>query len=396
LLPVAGAFTFKLNTGRNMNTLIDNSDTSGWPHNALTRRLGIQYPILQGPLGGFDTRPLAAIVSNFGGLGAFGAHGLKPDAISAVITDLRALTSQPFALNLWVSMEDEGAFHSDAAAFERSLRVLAPHITELGGALPTYQPFVSVKFEAQARALLDAKVPVFSFVFGIPPREILEECRENGIMTVGSATTPEEASELEQAGVDAIVASGFEGGGHRGSFLRASEESLFGTLSLVPLIVDRVTVPVIAAGGIADARGAAAAFALGASAVQLGTAFLGSAQAGASALHRKLILHGKAERTALSRGFTGRLARGIHNQLLSLVSGEHAQVLPYPLQRALVKNLTVLAEKAGRPELMQLWAGQSAPLSRYPDPLAFLEQLVAELSGIAPALCAWSSARTAR
>ncbi|MEP7049202.1 MAG: nitronate monooxygenase [Pseudomonadota bacterium] len=378
-----------------METLVDTNNASGWPLTPLTRKLGIQYPIIQGPLGGFDTRPLAATVSNFGGLGSFGAHGLTPDAISSVIADLRARTAKPFAINLWVSMEDERASSANAQAFARSLRPLAPYIAELGGTPPTFKPFVRVKFEAQARAVLDAKVPVFSFVFGIPPREILEECRQKGILTVGGATTPEEASELEQAGVDAILASGFESGGHRGSFLRPSEESLFGTFSLVPLIVDRVSVPVIAAGGIADARGVAAALALGASAVQLGTAFLGSAQAGISPLHRELILQGKAARTALSRGFTGRLARAIQNELLSLVSGEQAELLPYPLQRALVKNLTVLAEKAGRPELMQLWAGQSAPLSRYPDPLAFLEQLVAELSQIAPAISAWTTTRKA-
>ncbi len=363
-----------------------------WNVTPLTERLGIHYPIIQGALGGFDTRPLAATVSDFGGLGSFGALGLAPDAIKAVIADIRALTSKPFAINLWVSTQDEGAFESGPEAFARSLRPLTPYVEELGGAPPAFKAFDGVSFEAQARVLLDAKVPVFSFIFGIPPREILNECRKQGIVTVGGATTPEEASALEQAGVDAIVASGFEAGGHRGSFLRPSEESLFGTFSLLPQIVDRVSIPVIAAGGIADSRGAAAALALGASAVQIGTAFLGSEQGGAAPVHRELILQGKAGRTALSTGFTGRLARAVQNQLFELVSSNEMVVLPYPLQRALVKNLTTLAEKAGRPELMQLWAGQSASLSRYPDARAFLDQLVADLALIAPAISVWSKA----
>ena len=139
-----------------------------------------------------------------------------------------------------------------------------------------------MRFEDQARVLLDAKVPVFSFIFGIPPKEILDECRAKRIVTIGTATTPEEAAALQEAGVDAIVASGFEAGGHRGSFLRAAEDSLTGTLSLVPQIADMVNVPVIAAGGIADARGVIAALALGAEAVQMGTVFLACEESGAS------------------------------------------------------------------------------------------------------------------
>ena len=173
-----------------------------------------------------------------------------------------------------------------------------------------------MRFEDQARVLLDAKVPVFSFIFGIPPQEILEECRAKRIVTIGTATTPEEAAALQEAGVDAIVASGFEAGGHRGSFLRAAEDSLTGTFSLVPQIVDMVDVPVIAAGGIADARGVVAALALGAEAVQMGTVFLACEESGASRLHRQALRGKKAGHTALTKGFTGRLARGIHNRLL--------------------------------------------------------------------------------
>jgi nitronate monooxygenase len=208
---------------------------------------------------------------------------------------------------------------------------------------------------------------------------------------IGTATTPEEAVALEQAGVDAIVASGFEAGGHRGSFLRRSEDSLTGTISLVPRTVDQVEVPVIAAGGIADARGIVAALALGASGVQMGTAFLTCEESGASRLHREALLGGGAGHTSLTRGFTGRLARGIHNRLMEALNQNGIEILPYPLQRALVRNLATAAEAAGRSELLPLWAGQSAPLSRCTDVTELLESLVENVSDIAAHVMQWSA-----
>src|SRR5260370_39428934 len=142
-----------------------------WNENRLTAKLGIDYPIIQGPLGGLSSQNLTAAVSNFGGLGSFGAHGLSPSAIRDVISEIRALTPKPFAINLWVSMEDEGACTSGSEAFARSLAPLAEHIQALGCELPPYRPYVSIKFEDQVRVLLDAKVPAFSFIYGIPPKK---------------------------------------------------------------------------------------------------------------------------------------------------------------------------------------------------------------------------------
>jgi nitronate monooxygenase len=241
--------------------------------------------------------------------------------------------------------------------------------------------------------LLDEKVPVFSFVYGIPPQEILEECRAKHIVTIGTATTPEEGAALQEAGVDAIVASGFEAGGHRGSFLRAAGDSLMGTLSLVPQIADVVNVPVIAAGGIADVRGVVAALALGAEAVQMGTVFLACEESGASLVHRQALREKKAGHTALTKGFTGRLARGIHNRLLEELNRPGTEILPYPLQRALVRNLAIPAEAAGRSDLLPLWAGQSANLSACTDTSAFLHSLVEEISEIAGPVTQWTAAR---
>src|SRR2546430_16632108 len=158
-----------------------------WNENRLTAKLGIDYPVIQGPLGGLSSQKLTAAVSNFGGLGSFGAHSLAPEAIKDVIAEIRSVTSKPFAMNLWVSMEDEGARTSDESDFERCLAPLAEHLSALGAPRPTYKPYSPMRFEDQARVLLDARVPAFSFIFGIPPREILEECRAKSIVTIGAA-----------------------------------------------------------------------------------------------------------------------------------------------------------------------------------------------------------------
>jgi nitronate monooxygenase len=369
------------------------SSPAPWNKTRVSSILGVEYPIIQGPLGGLSTQRLTAKVSNFGGLGSFGAHGLSPSAIGDVIAEIRELTVKPFAMNLWVSMEDEGARGAGREEFARSLKHIAGHIDALGAPLPDYKPYVPVKFEDQVRVLIYAKVPVFSFIVGVPPKEILNECRSQGILTIGTATTAAEARILDQAGVDIIVASGFEAGGHRGSFLLPAEDSLTGTFALTPQVVDAVSAPVVTAGGIGDARGIVAAFALGAEGVQMGTTFLASEDSGASALHRKALLSGKAERTSLTKGFTGRLARGVHNQLIEELNRLGVEILPYPLQRHLVRNLAIPAEKAGRAELLQLWAGQSASLSREGDAEGLLQRLVSEISAVAGPVVQWSRER---
>jgi len=364
-----------------------------WTENRLTSRLGLQYPIIQGPLGGLSSQRLTSAVSNYGGLGSFGAHGLKPEAIRKVIRDIKDLTSKPFAMNLWVSMEDEGARTSTEEAFQRSLSFLAKHIESVGGVKPSYSPYEPIRFEDQIQVLLDEGVSAFSFIYGIPSKQVLDEFRRRGVVLIGTATTVDEAIALERAGVDVIAASGFEAGGHRGSFLRPSEDSLIGTMALVPQVVDAVKLPVVAAGGIGDGRGIVAAFALGAEGVQMGTAFLACEESGANTHHRKALLGGQAQHTALTRGFTGRLARGIKNRQLDELNEKDTEILPYPLQRVLVRHLSIPAEKAGRPEFLPLWAGQSANLSRCADVQALLDALVHDVSEIGGAVQNWSAHR---
>jgi nitronate monooxygenase len=216
------------------------------------------------------------------GLGSFGAHDLKPE----VIREIKGLTPKPFAVNLWVSMEDEDAFASTEEAFHRSLATLEKLIESVGGGNPSYRPYEPIRFDDQVQVLLDEGISAFNFIYGIPSKQILDEFRRQGIGLIGTATTVDEAIALEQAGVDVIADSGFEAGGHLGSFLQPSDNSLTGTMALVPQVVDAVKFPVVAAGGIGAARGIVAAFAPGAEGMHMGIAFLACEESGAKVRQR--------------------------------------------------------------------------------------------------------------
>ena len=285
------------------------------PDSAAARKLEIRYPVVQGPFGGgLSTARLTAEVSNGGGLGSFGAHHLAPEDIRRIAADIGKLTAQPFALNLWISDHDAGGLSLTPQDFDRYLEVFAPYFSELGLALPDMPVAYTNRYEEQVEALLEARPPVFSFVFGVPSPKVLAACRDRHIVTLGAATSVAEAQALEAAGVDLIVATGMEAGGHRPSFLDTAERSLMGTFALVQLVSRRITVPLIAAGGIADRRGMQAARLLGADAVQVGTAFLACEESGTTDEHRAALLSNQAESTVLTRAFSGRLARGLRNR----------------------------------------------------------------------------------
>ena len=345
-----------------------------WRESRLANRLGLRLLIVQGPFGGGLSSPvLAAAVSNSGGLGSFGAHHLTPAQIGRVAQEIRALTDGPFALNLWVGDRDPGGDQLT----EQALEWLRPYCQELGIELPEAVERYGQRFEEQLPALLEASPAVFSFVYGIPERSVLEECRNRRILTLGTATSEKEAVALEEAGVDAIVATGFEAGGHRVSFLEEAENCLMGSLSLIPRVVDKVTVPVVAAGGIADGRGIMAAFALGADAVQIGTAFLACQESAAPQVHREALFSEQAARTVLTRAFTGRLARGIANRL-----SQEQPPLGYPAQGWMTGHLKRAAVLQGRTDLMSLWAGQSAPLIRHHSAASLINSLEQEVEKI--------------
>jgi nitronate monooxygenase len=301
---------------------------------------------------------------------------MTPARISEVVQEIRSLTSSPFAVNLWVSTEDPGAFSQADRAFARAIKAVAGFFRELDLEPPVLPLSRWPAFDEQAAALLEARPPVFSFIFGVPPATVLEECGRHGIVTVGTATTVEEAVALEQAGVDLVVASGAEAGGHRPSFLRPADMSVTGTMSLVPRVADAVEVPVIAAGGIADGRGVAAALALGADAVQIGTAFLACEESNATPAHREALFSPRAGDTMLTRAFTGRLARGLRNGLAETLDEQDTPLLPYPLQGQLIGALREEALRRGRLDLVAFWSGQSAPLLRHRHAAELFQDLV--------------------
>ncbi|HEU4692217.1 MAG TPA: nitronate monooxygenase [Vicinamibacterales bacterium] len=348
-----------------------------WNDTAATRRLGIRYPIVQGPFGGgLSSARLVAAVSNAGGLGSFGAQGLPPSRINEVVRDIRARTGAPFAVNLWVSTDDADARAVTRERYDAALQTLAPYFAELHVEPPRFPLPPSPAFDEQMAGLLDARPPVFSFVFGIPPERVLEQCRGRSIVTMGTATTVDEAVALERAGVDIVVASAFEAGGHRPSFLRSPEASLTGLFSLVPQVSDAVDIPVSAAGGIADARGVAAALALGADGVQIGTAFLACEESNAPPAHRNALLGPRSGDTVLTRAFSGRLARGLRNTVADALDARTESRLPYPLQGRLVGALREEAIRIGRTDLIAMWGGQSAPLLRHRRAAALFDDLI--------------------
>jgi nitronate monooxygenase len=337
--------------------------TQNWKSNPLTERLGITTPIVLGPFGGTSSVALVTAVSNAGGLGSYGLYGMGPDAITAVASDIKAGTDGPFALNLWLPLDEREQDLPDVATYDGYLEPLARYFADLSLPLPERPERYLVPFEEQIDAAIDAGPAALSFVFGVPEAAIVERCRARGIVVIGTATTPAEARALDDGGVDAIVASGSESAGHRTSFLDPAEESLVGTMALVPTVVDAVDVPVIAAGGIADGRGVAAALALGASAAQIGTAFLACDESAANPPHRRALWNESAERTVLTNIFSGRLARGIPNRMTRELAG--AELAPFPVENWLTGHLKRAAAQQGDPDRTSLWAGQALPLLRH-------------------------------
>ncbi|SFB51593.1 nitronate monooxygenase [Cohnella sp. OV330] len=344
---------------------------------SFTRKLGIAYPIVQAPMaGGPATSELAAAVSNAGGLGSLGAGYWSPAQITDAIREVRRRTDRPFAVNLFVpertgvkATDDEIAgMNAHLNAYRAKLRIASD---------PAFSSFAP-SFEDQVQVLLEEEVPVFSFTFGIPSPEAMQAMRQRGIAIVGTATTVEEGIRLEAAGADAIVAQGSEAGGHRGTFLSEAADALIGTLALVPQLADRVSVPVIASGGIMDGRGLAACLALGASAVQMGTAFLASPESGAHAAHKRLVLSSAEDATAVTVAYSGKAARGIRTDFMRDMRAYPGTIPDYPIQNALTKDIRQAAAQADDPSLMSLWAGQGLRLATEQAAADIVKRTVAE------------------
>ena len=323
----------------------------------LQKLLGIELPIIQAPMAGSQDSALTVAVSNAGGLGSLPCAMLSVDTMCKELAAIRAQTTKPFNVNFFCHKSPEPAIESELIW----LAALSPYLKEYGIDASTISKGPGrVPFSAEvADALREFSPPIVSFHFGLPAPELVERLRSWGARILSSATTVEEARWLEARGVDAIIAQGLEAGGHRGSFLTEDLNTQLGTVALVPQIVRAVKVPVIAAGGIVDSKSVAAAMALGAAGVQIGTAYLLCTEATTSTVHRAALKSEAARVTALTNLFTGRPARGIVNRLMRELGPISAAAPPFPQAASAIAPLRAKAENLGSGDFSPLWAGQN-------------------------------------
>ncbi len=350
---------------------------TGWPSRRLTELIGIVHPIVQAPMKGASTPELAAAVSNAGGLGSLGCAGLDASELREISAEMRRRTNGAFNLNFFA----HGPVVADTAALTAARAAVAPAYAAAGlGAPPRRVPLAApAAFGADAlEALLAAPPPVASFHFGLPDGDAVARLRAAGVRVLATATTVAEARALEAGGVDAVIAQGWEAGGHRGAFSIEPPDVGVGLVALAPAIVDAVSIPVIAAGGIADGRGLAAAFMLGADGAQLGTAFLACPESAASDLHRRLMADARDDDTRLTLAHSGRPARAHRTGYIDRMASDVASFLPFPLMYPLSAPIGAANADPDDPEGRFLLYGQAAGLSRALPAAELMSQLVDE------------------
>ncbi|KTD33315.1 2-nitropropane dioxygenase [Legionella nautarum] len=348
------------------------------PMTATAKKLAIQFPIIQAPMAGSATPLLAAAVSNAGGLGSLGGAYMQAEVLRNSIRKIRELTDKPFSINLFIPNEHP------ASATQEQIQQACKLIEQVSPELnyktqPVPKPY-SPDFEEQMQVIIEEKVPVFSFIFGLLSETWLSKLKKNKTIIIGTATNVSEAILLEKSGADMIVAQGSEAGGHRGTFIGDKEAGLIGLFSLLPQLVEQLKIPVIAAGGIMNGQGIAATHLLGASAVQMGTAFLTCTESEISPKYKQILLAAKKDNTVLTSAFSGKFARGIRNKFIERMSGHKEQILPFPIQNAMTRGLRNEAEKQNCTDFMSLWAGQAANLCRELSVAKLMRELVDECS----------------
>ncbi|MEH7482108.1 nitronate monooxygenase [Neobacillus drentensis] len=329
----------------------------------LCNLLDIAYPIIQaGMAGGPTTVDLVASVSNAGGLGTLGAAYMKPEEIRKAIREIKDRTTKPFAVNLFcTNLKD----HYEGV--EESQKVLNDIRGKLGIEFTEQQVVTNNFFEEQFEVLIDENVPVISTAFGILPKNKMIVAKQHNIIITTMVTTVQEALIAEENGVDIIIAQGSDAGGHRGTFVigKNTHGAAIGTFSLVPQIVDAVSVPVVAAGGIMDSRGLVASLALGAQGVQMGTAFLTTLESGAHPVYKQSLINSTEESTVITKVFSGRPARGINNAFIQMYHDANISPADFPTQNTLTNDIRREAALQNNPEYMSLWAGQATRLLQY-------------------------------
>ena len=334
----------------------------------------LDVPLILAPIAGPGTPELLAAVSNAGAFGILPCAYLDPERITSEAARVRALTSRPFGMNLFIEpppppVEEETlrSAHDRLKRYREELQIDHAAVVPR----PTYY------YEAQVEAVLRARPAAFSFIFGIPERRVIEAFRREGTYTIGTATSVREATLLEEAGVDAVIAQGAEAGGHRGTFAHDVAFGLTSTFELLAQVVAAVSIPVIAAGGIMSGRGIAAAVALGASGAQLGTAFLLADEAGTAPAYRDALKKASDE-TVLTTAFSGRTARGLRNRIIDELARE-GPIAPYPYQNTLTRDIRNAAAKAGHAEYLSLFAGEGYRSAKTGPAATIVRSLIDEM-----------------
>ena len=335
---------------------------TSWPDRRVLDLLHIDVPIIQAPMAGVVSTAMAVAVARAGGLASLPCALLRPDQVRQEVETFRRGTNNPINLNFFC----HDAPTTDAGRYHAWQQCLAPYYAELGLDLESSVPANTIDpFGAAHCALVEELKPdVVSFHFGLPTQHLVDRVKATGARVLSSATTVEEAIWLKEHGCDAIIAQGLEAGGHRGMFLSSDVATQLGMLALLPQVADAIELPVIAAGGIADARGIVAAFALGASAVQIGTAYLFCPEATVSRTHRQALDGARSDQTVITSVFSGRPARVISNRIVCDLGPLPAGVPPFPLAGAAVAPLRAQAEPTGSADFTPLWSGQAARLGR--------------------------------
>jgi nitronate monooxygenase len=340
------------------------------------RSLELPLPIIQGPMNGASPAELVASVCNAGALGSFAASLLAPPQIVDSVAQIRKLTRQPFVINLFVVQIPQ----PDLGQVDKAIDRLKTFRDELGLPSQTVPAIWCHSFDAQFEALIETKPAFASFTFGVISAEKVDRLHRSGVKVIGTATNVKEAIAWAAAGADAIVAQGHEAGGHRATFIGDFHRSSIGLMSLLSHVRAAVNLPIIAAGGITDGRGIAAALLLGADAAQLGTAFLVCPESGIPAAWRDQVLHAFDDSTKLTRTFSGRYARGLANRFMREMEQFEMEVPEYPVQNALTTEIRREAASRGNPELIAMWAGQSAARTRALPAAELIRVLKEELS----------------
>ena len=329
--------------------------------NVLTKRLGVKLPIIQAPMASATTPEMVISAARSGALGSLGAAYMSPAEMVSAIRKIRREVDHPFQVNLFSPIAKREV---TADAFSAASDNLSAIRSDLGLENANEFPNFENNFSEQFEVLIDEKIPIVGFHFGLPESRFVERIKSAGAFVIGCATRSTDAVTLEEAGVDAIIAQGFEAGGHQGTFGSDEPPSMFGLMALVPQVVDAVSVPVIAAGGLMDGRGIAAVLKLGASAAQLGTAFLATPESKAQDVHKSLLVSGDHEGTRITRAFSGRPARGLINTMMDMLDKYPESILPFPYQHALTSRVRAEAALQGKAEYLPMWAGQGAGMVR--------------------------------